>query len=509
MKHIKTLLFALPLFALAITGCVKYNGRESSNPVDKARVTISQTSLKLEQGKTAQLTASVNKEGLDIYWESGNEDVVTLSPKEGTTVTVNAAAQGKTTVSAFVNYKDKKYSAACNVTVEHKTAPEPIGPGDDPSTPTDDEEVTTYLVIGKNGRYNGEAGSDFASLYLEYTVAFKAKPGEALPTADEVTTTVTGSTFRYWQAYDGGGALTKYEKVPNVRGKILYAYFSGGSGEVEPGPGPEPEPTGSITLYFEFGANMNWSSPADEKVYLGTNNSPTTFVSAAKQSDGNYKATVNFSGSVSCVNAYINQGGDSGKYFHPTTGVKDYNKMNSAVSIGKVSVVDGGTYTITMTDWDYGMPDNAEWTDGWFKYTFAEGAPSGGSVTPPDPGSKFTLIFAGIEEWQDATGVHFIVNGTQHDATKQSNGKYTVEVTFEAVTKLQCYMSQTGKFFHPYNGSYDKMNSDINMGSVTIEANKSYVVTFNDWHKEGGEAHWDTENGTQHGWFDYTFALAA
>ena len=46
------------------------------------------------------------------------------------------------------------------------------------------------------------------------------------------------------------------------------------------------------------------------------------------------------------------------------------------------------------------------------------------------------------------------------------------------------------------------MNSTINMGSTTITAGKTYVITFTGWH-DGG--HWEWEDSIQHGWFDYSF----
>ena len=503
MKNRKFLSLVLSVFALALSGCVKYNGKESSNPVDKAKVVISETAITLEEGKSQTLNAEVNKPNLDIYWEVANETVASLDVTTGLTVTVSALQQGKTTVSAYVNYNSRKYSASCTLTVTRKGAPTPVDPDNpDPSDPVEGDKVDTYLVIGENGRYEGKKGEDFASLFLEHAVKYEAEVGTDLPGADKVTTIVDNSTFQYWQAYDGGGALTKYTKVPNARGKILYACFGGGSGSSTPEPDPDV-PTGSFTLYFEFG--MDWTSPADEKVYLGSNNEPSTFVSATKQSDGNYKATVGFTGTVASVNAYINQGGDSGKYFHPTTGAKDYNKMNSTIKLGTTAVVDGGTYTITMTSWHYGMPDGGEWTDGWFNYTFKEGAPAGGGGVDPDPENTVTLYFAGIGEWTDPTIVHLGVNGTFKNAEKQSDGKYKAEFTVSSVTSINAYLEQNSgaKYFHPYNGSYDKMDSTINM-SVTVEVGKSYVITFGDWH-DGG--HWETEGTTEHGWFDYTFGV--
>lgn len=586
MKKLSYLLLGAALFALGLSGCVKYNGRESSNPtpfsikipskldlaegqvatvnatttkkvdkvnwtvtdldiigidseigaqlvvhgikegtttieaatsykgqdykstcnvtVSKGLITLDKYSLSMKIGDTDTLTATADP-GAEIKWESDDSTVATVSAQTGSSITVKAEGQGSTNVTAFISYNGQKHSAKCLVSVAR-----PQQPDDDPSDPIIDEEVTTYLVIGENGRYKGQPGKDIASLYLENTVEFIAKVGEDLPTKEDVTSTVNGSEFKYWQAYNGGGALTQYDKVPNARGKILYACFGGGEGSVTPEPDPEV-PTGNITLYFAFG--VEWTSPADEKVYMGTNNSPETFTTATKQADGSYKATVPFKGTVTLVNAYINQGGDEGKYFHPTTGNVDYNKMNSAIKLGDVTVVDGGTYTITMTGWHYGMPDGGEWTDGWFNYTFKEGTPDPYTPPePPDPSQIVTLEFVFGIVWEGDVTVNLAINDSWTVATKQSN-KYVAEIALSGTaTSINCYLNQSNSssggtnYFHPYNGSYDKMDSNINMGIVSVTAGNTYVITFTQWHDS---THWEWEENNQHGWFDYTFQAQA
>ena len=501
MKKFRSLLLmALPLFALALSGCVKYNGRESSNPSAGASVVISQDSITLEEGKTSILTASCSR-AVELMWESGNDEIVSLSSLTGSQVTVTAVKQGKTTVSAYVNYNSKKYSASCSVTVTRKGAVDPENPDKpDPSDPVTGETVTTYLVIGENGRYKGEPGKDIASLYLEYTVEFTAEVGTALPTNEDVTSTVTGSKFQYWQSYEGDGALTKWEKVPNARGKILYACFGGGDGSQPVTPEPEPEPQGTVTLYFA-GIN-NWED--ETVVNLGIN---AKFTAATKQANGNYKASIAVTGAIQSVNAYLNQGGQDGKYFHPTTGTVDYNRMNSAINTGDVKVELGKTYTITFIDWAYA---EESWEHAWFSYSFTEGEPS--EVTPgptPVDTGKITLIFAGIEIWEDPTDVHFAINSNWKKAEKQNDGKYKVEFSFVTVTTLSCYMHQADahKYFHPTkgDGTYDRFYSDVNMGEVTIEKDCTYVLTYTGWDNN----HFETHDGDEHGWFTYSFAKLA
>ena len=178
--------------------------------------------------------------------------------------------------------------------------------------------------------------------------------------------------------------------------------------------------------------------------------------------------------------------------------------MYSIIKTGTVNLELGGTYTVAVTGWAYHSED---WNDAWFNYTFSSGEP--GTVSPAEPPAAvetFTIVFAGIGDWTDATGVHIAVNGSFKDAVKQANGQYVATFTATTVTSVNCYLDQfktdSTSYFHPYNGSYDRMNSTINMGSTTITAGKTYVITFTGWH-DGG--HWEWEDSIQHGWFDYSF----
>lgn len=99
---------------------------------------------------------------------------------------------------------------------------------------------TVYLVLSSIGLYQGSAGENIESLYLENAVAYTALVDSDLPGADQVTSIASSnSTFSGWISYDGDGAPTTYTKVPNVKNKILYAQFtktgnSGGSSDPTP-----------------------------------------------------------------------------------------------------------------------------------------------------------------------------------------------------------------------------------------------------------------------------------
>ena len=139
-----------------------------------------------------------------------------------------------------------------NNSVEPSTPPAPHGAGEEETVPPDITSVKVYLVFGENGLYEGNAVNDkVADKFLEHTKEITATVGSDLPGKDKVTSSVSGSTFVAWTAYNNDGKLTEYTKVPAVDGKILYASFtggkggahSGGSGGGSQGGGETPQPS--------------------------------------------------------------------------------------------------------------------------------------------------------------------------------------------------------------------------------------------------------------------------
>lgn len=112
-------------------------------------------------------------------------------------------------------------------------------------TPTSDElpvgtDVKVYLVFGEYGLYKDEAvNNKIESLFLEHAIELEAKVGDRLPTRDDVKSTVEGSKFVAWTAYNNDGKLTEYTKVPGYQNKILYASFAGGNGSDSSGGGSQ------------------------------------------------------------------------------------------------------------------------------------------------------------------------------------------------------------------------------------------------------------------------------
>ncbi len=145
----------------------------------------------------------------------------------------------------------------------------PVNPPVDPNV-----EVTTYLVLSSVGLYKGEPGMTVGAKHLEYTIAFVALPGAALPGASDVTHSYGSATFSRWLCYEGNGAPTAYTKVPYANEKILYAEFvANGNDPVEPDPIDDPViPELEYTTYylntsFSDGSGGNWDIPFQQTMW--------------------------------------------------------------------------------------------------------------------------------------------------------------------------------------------------------------------------------------------------
>ena len=134
-----------------------------------------------------------------------------------------------------------------NYSIEPVTPPEPHGAGESGDPVDENASVKVYLVFGENGLYEGSPVNDkVAEKFLEHTKEITAKVGSDLPGKDKVTSSVSGSAFVAWTAYNNDGKLTEYTKVAAVDGKILYASFTGGKGGShsggDSGGGETPQP---------------------------------------------------------------------------------------------------------------------------------------------------------------------------------------------------------------------------------------------------------------------------
>ncbi len=183
----KKILLLLPLASLILSGCVMYNGKDPNASTDDSQSTDT----------TTDSTTSEDNSNSSSSSSGGGETPVTP---------------------------------------------------DTPNVPTGD--VTTYLVLGEYGLYQGKKGSDIESLFLENTITLTTEVGRDLPGKEDVTST-SNSTFKYWQAYEGGGAPVVYNSVPAEDGKILYAVFENGNGSSSVTPTPDDGlPKSGYGLYF-------------------------------------------------------------------------------------------------------------------------------------------------------------------------------------------------------------------------------------------------------------------
>ena len=138
-----------------------------------------------------------------------------------------------------------------NYSIEPSTPPAPHGGGESGEEVPPETTVKVYLVFGENGLYNGQkVATNNATLFLEHVMELSGKVGDNLPGKEVVTSSVEGSTFVAWTAYNNDGKLTEYATFPSVDNKILYASFTGGKGGTHSGGGssggsggetPQPE----------------------------------------------------------------------------------------------------------------------------------------------------------------------------------------------------------------------------------------------------------------------------
>lgn len=184
----KLFVLLMPLLLFGLTGCVLYNG----------------------QGKPSKSSNSQKQES--------QESSISSSDADGSQASIEPSSEP----SSAPEGSDASSSVDS-------------GPSSD-VTPASDElpkgtEVTLYLVFGANGLYKNEAvNGTKPDKFLEHVVEYKGKVGDALPNDKEVTSTVEGSKFAYWTAYNNDGKLTNYFLIPGYDGKILYASFFGGEG---------------------------------------------------------------------------------------------------------------------------------------------------------------------------------------------------------------------------------------------------------------------------------------
>lgn len=135
--------------------------------------------------------------------------------------------------------------------------------------------VVTYLVLGKNGLYQGQKGEDIASDFLENTVRYVAESRAALPDKTLVSSEIKDVEFVSWVKYDGDGTPKIYQEVPSLNYEILYATYRY-KGEINLGAGTsngsstiDPDDPGTESIYYVtgegafMGENASWSEESN------------------------------------------------------------------------------------------------------------------------------------------------------------------------------------------------------------------------------------------------------
>ena len=141
---------------------------------------------------------------------------------------------------------------------------------------------TTYLMMTPFG-YLSTPGApvkgQVTDLFYENTIVLKANPGDPLPDASSVKSTVNGATFRAWAYYDendSSGNPTYYTTVPTQEGLALKVIFDGtdaggnqgGGGGGGSGGGGSGGGTSTKGFSIKF---MNSTAEPPESQYKGKN----------------------------------------------------------------------------------------------------------------------------------------------------------------------------------------------------------------------------------------------
>lgn len=132
--------------------------------------------------------------------------------------------------------------ASCTPSIKNNNLPNAAETPAEPGVNTS----TCYLVLTRNGLYNGEKGQKVADKFLENTVVYEAEANSKLPGADVITSSIKDVVFSNWISYQHEGKPTIHTTMPKD-GSILYAFFktnnihNGEQSEKDPNADPKPD----------------------------------------------------------------------------------------------------------------------------------------------------------------------------------------------------------------------------------------------------------------------------
>jgi hypothetical protein len=206
----KSLYLLVPLLIMSLTACVKYNGQGKNGS---------------KAPKSSSAVTSVSSQGIGGTSIPGGSSI---APSSSATPSSSQEIEGDL----------------------------PVGTA-----------VKVYLVFGEYGLYKGNpVNTGVDSLFLEHTLELDTKVGDDLPGKTDVTSSVTGSQFVSWIAYNNIGSPTTYTKVPAVDKKILYASFSGGNGQGSQSSSAQP----SSSSQGQSSQSSSSSLPSSQVTYTVT-----------------------------------------------------------------------------------------------------------------------------------------------------------------------------------------------------------------------------------------------
>ena len=207
---------------------------------------------------------------------------------------------------------------------------------------------TTYLMMSKYGYLyisgTETHGEDVPEKFYENCIVWKTDANGALPSKDQVKSTVNGATFRGWAKYNDNIYPDYLTNVPSISGQAVYAIFDGTSaGGGGGGGGSTPVDSYTATFNVDLTIFDGWEGISGFSLYVWGQNGEEPLgkwdsCEGNLTGSGNIKSVTTPSisyGIVGAVFYFVQTGGD-------TPGKKQTTNM-------VISITETGTYNIAPT----------------------------------------------------------------------------------------------------------------------------------------------------------------
>lgn len=317
---------------------VKQNGSGSDDPIAVTGVSLDKTELKLEEGETATLKASVspgNATYKAVSWSSDKTTVATVDDNGK----VTAVAEGTATIT--VTTEDGNKTATCAVTVTKATEKPTYQLVDEP------EDGGEYLIVSSNS-----AGSAYALKNPGGTSAGAAMDSTSVTIgADGIVK--TADTDVIWTVTKNGAGFNLKNGTDTLEGKsgdvkifnsVQYAdrYWTYTENQLKHNGG-----NNTYIVYYDNGFKATYNS-STEKVYFYEKVSESTdpvAVTGVELDKGTMALTVGGTGTLTATVAPEDAANKNVTWSSSDTAV-------ATVDNGIVTAVAAGTATITVTTED-------------------------------------------------------------------------------------------------------------------------------------------------------------